>query len=94
MGNDFGHWEQIKTSDLASATSPVPTPSLSSLLFPGLDLSAKMMSFDRRYKSFTLCHWFHDSKQCIGDDISIKSSNIKLNINNVCNLISHTKRAI
>ncbi len=30
----------------------------------------------------------------IGDDISIKSSNVKFNINNICNLINHTKRAI
>ena len=30
----------------------------------------------------------------IGDDILIKSSNVKLNINNVCNFINHNKRAI
>ncbi len=30
----------------------------------------------------------------IGDDISTKSSNVKININNVCNLINHIKRAI
>ncbi len=30
----------------------------------------------------------------IGDDISTKSSNVKININNVCNLINHIKQAI
>jgi hypothetical protein len=30
----------------------------------------------------------------IGDDISIKSSNVKLNISDVCNLINNIKRAI
>jgi hypothetical protein len=30
----------------------------------------------------------------IGDDISTKSLNVKININNICNLINHIKRAI
>ncbi len=28
---------------------------------------------------------------CIGDNISIKSSNVKININNICNLINRSR---
>jgi hypothetical protein len=40
--------------------------------------------------SILVDNYFND----IGDDISINSSNVKININNVCNLINHTKRVI
>jgi hypothetical protein len=36
-----------------------------------------------------------EARVCIiGDDISIKGSNVEININNICNLINRIKRAI
>jgi len=55
----------------------------------GIDSHSKpSLIFEGSAGAYTGLHYKDRLLPIIGDDISIKSSNVKININDVCNLIS------